>query len=167
MDASHDQMDRVDRALLVGSGGARRVHGGQGQEDVKESEKGCFRVQQVLGQAANESAGGRKTKESSEGPEYWTIVSVDETIIDEFQVSSKTTDNCVEPTIIQSIVVKRKLSQSEGDRMVQEAEKSRDEDDVNESKHEGESGWDKIRVIVETQTDGIFLEKIQSGDGHG
>ena len=59
---------------------------------------------------------------------------MDENIIDEFQVLSKTTDNCVEPTIIQSIVVKRKLSQSEVDRMVQEAEKSRDEDEVNESR---------------------------------
>ena len=83
--------------------------------------------------AANESARGRKTKESSEGPKDWTTVSVDENIIDEFHVSSKTTDNCVEPTIIQSIVVKRKLSQSEVDRMVQEAEKSRDEDEVNGS----------------------------------
>ena len=52
---------------------------------------------------------------------------------------SKTTDNCVEPTIIQSIVVRWKLSQSEVDRMVQEAEKSRDEDEVNESKHQAES----------------------------
>ena len=69
-------------------------------------------------------------------------------IISEFQVSSKTTDNCVEPTVIQSIVVKRKLSQSEVDRMVQEAEKSRDEDEVNESKHEVESGLEKFRVIV-------------------
>ena len=76
MTASHDQMDRVDRARLVESGGARdespswnlsrvkqgdtiRVDGesprGQGQEDVKESESGCFRVQQAQGQAANES----------------------------------------------------------------------------------------------------------------
>ena len=69
---------------------------------MKESEKGCFRVQHAQGQAANENAGGRKTKESSEGPEDWTTVSVDENIFDEFQVSSKTTDNCVEPTIIQS-----------------------------------------------------------------
>ena len=43
---------------------------------------------------------------------------MDENIIDEFQVTSKTTDNCVEPTISQRIVVKRKLSQSEVDRMV-------------------------------------------------
>ena len=100
-----------------------RVHGGQGQEDVKVSESGCFRVQRAHGQAANETVGGRKTKELSEGPEDWTTVSVDENIIDEFQVSSKTTDNCVEPAIIQSIVVKRKLSQSVVDRMVQEAEK--------------------------------------------
>ena len=99
----------------------------------------CFRVQQVQGQAVNESAGGRKTKESWEGPEDWTTACVDENIINEFQVSSKTTDTCVEPTIIQSIVVKRKLSQSEVDRMVQEAEKSRHEE-VNESKHEAESG---------------------------
>ena len=42
----------------------------------------------------------------------------------------------------------RKLSQSEVDRMVQEAEKSRDEDEVNESKHEAESGLEKLRVIV-------------------
>ena len=115
---------------------------------MKESEKGCFRVKRAQGQAANESAGGRKTKESSEGPEDWTTVSVDENIIDEFQVSLKTTDNCVEPTIIQSIVVRRKLSQSEVDRMVQEAEKSRDEDEVNESKHEAETCLEKFRVIV-------------------
>ena len=56
MDASHDQMDRVDRARLVDSSGARadspswnldnpsRRTGGQGQEDVKESESGYFRV---------------------------------------------------------------------------------------------------------------------------
>ena len=71
---------------------------------MKESEKVCFRVQQAQGQGANETAGGRKTKESSEGPEDWTTASVDENIIDEFQVSSKTTNNCVEPTIILSIV---------------------------------------------------------------
>ena len=92
--------------------------------------------------------GRTQDQESSEGPEDWTTVSVDENIIDEFQVSSKTTDNCVDPTIIQSIVVKRKLSRSEVDRMVQEAEKSRDEDEVNESKHEAESGLEKFRVIV-------------------
>ena len=115
---------------------------------MKESEKGCFRMQQAQSQAANESAGGRKTKESSEGPEDWTTVSVDENIIDEFQVSSKTTDNCAKPMINQSIVVKRKLSQSDVDQMVQEAEKSRDEDEVNESKHEAESGSEKFRVIV-------------------
>ena len=107
-------------------------YGGQGQEDVKESESGCFRVQQARGQAANESAGGRKTKD----------------IIDEFQVASKTTDTCVEPTISQSIVVKRKLSQSEVDRMVQEAEKSRDENEVNESKHKVESGLEKFREVA-------------------
>ena len=72
---------------------------------------------------------------------------MDENIIDEFQVSSKTTDNCVEPRIIQSIVVKRKLSQSEVDRMVQEAETSRHED-VNESKHEAQSDLEKFRAIV-------------------
>ena len=65
-----------------------------------------------------------------------------------FQVSSNTTDNCVEPTISQSIVVKRKLSQSEVDRTVQEAEKSRDEDEVNESKHEAESGLEKFLLVV-------------------
>ena len=73
---------------------------------------------------------------------------MDENIIDEFQVSSKTTDNRVEPTISHSIVVKWKLSRSEVARMVQEAEKSREEDDVNESKHEAESGLDKFRVVV-------------------
>ena len=67
---------------------------------------------------------------------------MDENIIDEFQVSSKTTDNCVEPSICQSI------AQSEVDRMVQEAEKSRDKDEVDESKHETESGLEKFRVIV-------------------
>ena len=73
---------------------------------------------------------------------------MDENIINEFQDSSKTTDNCVEPTIIQSIVVKRNLSQSEVDRMVQEADKSRDEDKVKESKREAESGLEKFRVLV-------------------
>ena len=93
---------------------------------------------------------------------------MDENIIDEFQVSSKTTDNCVEPTIIQSIVVERKLSQSEVDRMVQETEKSRDEDEVNESKHEAESGLEKFRVIVcNTPSEGKPSGKIESGDGHG
>ena len=115
---------------------------------MKESESGCFRVQRAQGHAASKSAGGRKTKESSGGPEDWTTLSVDENIIDEFQVSSKTTESCVEPTIIQSIVVNRKLAQTEVDRMVQEAEKSRDEDEVNESKHEVESGSEKFRVIV-------------------
>ena len=76
------------------------------------------------------------------------ILGLDENIIDEFRVSSETTDKCVEPTIIQSIVVTRKLSQSEVDRMVQEAEKSRDEDEVNESKHEAASGLEKFRVIM-------------------
>ena len=42
--------------------------------------------------------------------------------------------------------MKRKLSQSEVDRMVQEAEKSRDEDEVDESKHEAESGLEKFRL---------------------
>ena len=73
MDASHDQRDRVGRAGLVESCGARddspswnlgrdtiRVDGaspqGRGQKDVKECEKGggrCFRMQQgqVQGQA--------------------------------------------------------------------------------------------------------------------
>ena len=83
---------------------------------------GASEFQRAQCQAANGSAGGRKTKESSEGPEDWTIVSVDENIIDEFQVSAKTIDNCVEPTISQSIVVKWKLSQSEVDRMVQDTE---------------------------------------------
>ena len=57
-------------------------------------------------------------------------------------------ENCVGPTISQRIVVKRKLSQSEVDRMVQEAEESRDGDEVNESKHEAESDLEKFRVIV-------------------
>ena len=105
---------------------------------MKESEKRCFRVQQAQGQAANESAGGRKTKESSEGPEDWTTVSVDENIIDEFQVSSKTIDNCVEPRISKSIVVKRILYQTEIDRMVQAAEKSRDEDEARGRERFGE-----------------------------
>ena len=75
-------------------------------------------------------------------------MSVDENIIGEFQDSLKTTDNCVEPTISRSIVVKRKLSQSEVDRMVQEAGKSRDEGEVNDSKCEAESDLEKFRVIV-------------------
>ena len=105
-------------------------------------------LQRAQGQAANENVGGRKTKESSEGPEDWTTVSVDENIIDEFQVSSKTTDICVEPTISPEYRGEKELSQSEVDRMVQEAEKSRDEDEVNESKHQTESGLEKFRVIV-------------------
>ena len=40
------------------------------------------------------------------------------------------------------------LSQSEVDQMVHEAEKSRDEDEVNKSKHEAESGLENFRVIV-------------------
>ena len=54
--------------------------------------------------------------------------------------------------------MKRKLSQSEVDRMVQEAEKSRDEDEVNESKHEAESG---LQIV------GNPRGKIERGDGHG
>ena len=51
--------------------------------------------------------------------------------------------------------MKRKLSQSEVDRTVQDAEKSRDEDEVNESKHEAESGLEKFRVNMRiTQTEG-------------
>ena len=73
---------------------------------------------------------------------------MDENIIDEFQVSSKTTDNCVEPTISQKCRCEKEKSQSEVDRMVQEAAKSRDEDEVDESKHEAESGLEKFRVIV-------------------
>ena len=106
---------------------------------MKESESGCIRAQQARGQAANESAGGRKTKESSEGPEDWTTVSVDENIVDEFQVSSKTTDNLRRP---------HDHPESEVDRMVQEVEKSRDEDEVNESKFGAESGLEKFRIIV-------------------
>ena len=41
-----------------------------------------------------------------------------------------------------------KLSQSETERMVQETEKYRDEDEANESKYEAENGLDKFRVIV-------------------
>ena len=52
----------------------------KGQEDVKESEKGV--LQKAQGQAANESAGGGKTKESDDCPEDWTTVSVDENIIE-------------------------------------------------------------------------------------
>ena len=51
-------------------------------------------------------------------------------IIDEFQVSSRTTDNCVEPTISHGIVVKRTLAQSEVHRMVQEAEKQHEAESV-------------------------------------
>ena len=78
---------------------------------------------------------------------------MDENIIDEFQVSSKTTDNCVEPTFSQSIVVKRKLFQSEVDRMVQEAENDRDEDEANESKDETEFGErEEVRKRRRTQS---------------
>ena len=48
-----------------------------------------------------------------------------------------------------------KLSQSEINRMVQEAKKYRDEDEVNESKCETENGVEKFRVIVcNTLTEG-------------
>ena len=45
--------------------------------------------------------------------------------------------NCVEPTI-------RKLTQSEVDRMVQEAEKSRDEDEVDQG---------RLRAVTDTDED--------------
>ena len=45
-------------------------------------------------------------------------------------------------------LVRRKMSQSEVDRMVQDAEKSRDEDEVDELKHEAESGVEKFRIVV-------------------
>ena len=41
-----------------------------------------------------------------------------------------------------------KESQSEVDQMVQEAEKSRDEDEVNESKHEAASGLEELCVVL-------------------
>ena len=44
--------------------------------------------------------------------------------------------------------MKKEIVQSEVDRLVQDAEKSRDEDEVNKSKHEAESGSEKFRVIV-------------------
>ena len=48
-----------------------------------------------------------------------------------------------------------KLSQSEIDRMVQETEKYRDEDDANESKYEAEKGLETLRVTVcNTLTEG-------------
>ena len=75
---------------------------------------------------------------------------MDENNNKEIKGSSTTTDNCVEPTISQSTVVKRKLSQSEVDRMVQEAEMSRDEDEVNESKHEIECVLEKSALLCET-----------------
>ena len=130
-------MDRVDRVRLVESGGARDDSpswnlGRVKQGDTIRVDGASPRGSRARGQAANESAEVRKTKD----------------IIDEFQVSSKTTDNCVEPTISQGVAVKRKLSQSEVDRMVQEAENSRDEDEVNESKHENESGLENFRDIV-------------------
>ena len=69
--------------------------------------------------------------------------------MDEFQVSSKTQDNCVEPTISQSIVCvfegsclnpklvgwcKRQIS-------------PQDEDEV-KTKHEAEGGLEKFRIIA-------------------
>ena len=66
----------------------------------------------------------------------------------EVQGNIEHAEHCVEPTISQSIVVERKLSLSEVDRMVQETEKSRDEDEVNELKHEAEMGLEKIRVFM-------------------
>ena len=83
MNASHYQMDHVGRARLVESGGAPddspswnlgrvkqgdtiRVDGAspRGSRTCRSPRRGCFRVQQAQCQAANESAGGRKTKES-------------------------------------------------------------------------------------------------------
>ena len=58
------------------------------------------------------------------------------------KVTSIDAEECIDPSISQSIV---KLSQSEVDRMVQEAEKYRDEDVANESKYEAESGLERFR----------------------
>ena len=55
---------------------------------------------------AREDARPRSRQKVQKG---WTTVCVDENIIDEFQVSSKTTDKCVEPTMGQSIVVRREV----------------------------------------------------------
>ena len=150
MGSRNDQTDRVDRARLVESGGAREDSPSWNLNRAKQGD--TIRVDGTVSRAR-----GR------EGVREWVLQSAtstrpsrkrergrteDQDIIDELQVSSKTTDKCVEPTISQSIVVKRKLSQSEVDRMVQEAEKSRDEDEVNESKNEAESGLEKFRVLV-------------------
>ena len=62
--------------------------------------------------------------------------------------TSKDAEECVDPTISQSIVVRKEVAQSEIDRMVQVTETYRDEDEANESKHEAESGLDKFRVVV-------------------
>ena len=70
-------------------------------------------------------------------------VNTDENIIDEFKVTSKSAKECVESTIGQSIVVR-----SEIERMVQEAEKYRGEDEATESKCEAENGLEKFSVAV-------------------
>ena len=94
MNVIHDQVDRVDRARLVGSGGARRVHGSsaRGGEGFRE---GVF-------QSATST---RPSRERNRGrtQDQGVVRRLDENFIDEFHVSSKTTDNCVEPTIIQSV----------------------------------------------------------------
>ena len=84
MGASHDRMDRVDRARFVESCGAHddssswnlgrvkqgdtiRVGGtsprGQGRKDVKESAQGCFRVQQARRQADERECGRMHDRE--------------------------------------------------------------------------------------------------------
>ena len=106
-------------------------------------------MQQAQGQTASESAGVRKTKESSDSPEDWTTVSVDEYIIDEFQVSSKTTDNCVEPTISQSIVVKKEIVSIQS--LIGWCKRQRSPETRTRStsrKHEAESGLENFRVVV-------------------
>ena len=88
------------------------------------------------------------------GSEDWTTVNMDENITDEFEVSLKNAEECVESTISQSIVVKRKLSQS----LIGWCKRHRDTEmrmrpTANESKYEAEDGLQKFRVTVRAATD--------------
>ena len=65
-----------------------------------------------------------------------------------FKVTSKSSKECVESTISQSIVVRLKVAPVRIDRMVEDAEKYPDEDEANESKYEAEKGLEKSRFTM-------------------
>ena len=158
MNASQGQMNRVDRTRLVESGGARDDSPSWNLGRAKQGDtirvggmSPRYRRQQLgASECSKHKAKPRTRARQDASPRSRQKVRrLDDCNRGrEFHVSSKTTDNCVEPSVSQSIVAKRKLSLSEVDRMVQEAEKSRDEDEVNESKHEAKSDLEKFRVIV-------------------